>query len=52
MKNEAMTDAVNDTTDQVLAAVTEMLKSVIGEDELLMVDEVTMETSFSDALEL
>jgi len=52
MENEAMTDAVNDTTDQVLAAVTEMLKSVIGEDELLMVDEVTMATSFSDDLEL
>ena len=37
---------------QVLAAVTEMLTTVIGEDELLMVDEVTMDTSFNDDLEL
>ena len=29
-----------------------MVSSVIGEDELLMVDEVTMDTSFNDDLEL
>jgi acyl carrier protein len=29
-----------------------MLTVVIGEDELLMVDEVTMDTSFNDDLEL
>ena len=47
-----MTDATADTKDDVLAAITEMLTVVIGEDELLMVDEVTMETSFNDDLEL
>ncbi len=40
------------TKQQVLGAVTEMLTEVIGEDELLMVDEVTMDTSFNDDLEL
>ena len=40
------------TKQQVLAAVTEMLTEVIGEDELLIVDEVTMDTSFNDDLEL
>ncbi len=40
------------TRQAVLGAVTEMLTEVIGEDELLMVDEVTMDTSFSDDLEL
>ena len=40
------------TKQQVLEAVTEMLTEVIGEDELLMVDEVTMDTSFNDDLEL
>ena len=44
--------AEGDAKLQVLASITEMLKSVIGEDELLMVDEVTMDTSFSDDLEL
>jgi acyl carrier protein len=29
-----------------------MLGEVIGEDELLMVDEITMDTSFNDDLEL
>lgn len=48
-----MTEASGgDTREQVLAAVTEMLTTVIGEDELLMVDEVTMDTSFNDDLEL
>ena len=37
---------------EVLAAITEMLRAVIGEDELLMVDEVTMATSFNEDLEL
>ncbi|HMQ25550.1 MAG TPA: acyl carrier protein [Acidimicrobiales bacterium] len=40
------------TKQAVLGAVTEMLTEVIGEDELLMVDEVTMDTSFNDDLEL
>ena len=39
------------TTQQVLEAVTEMLRVVIGDDELL-VDKVTMDTSFNDDLEL
>jgi acyl carrier protein len=47
-----MTDATAATQDDVLAAITEMLSVVIGEDELLMVDEVTMATSFNDDLEL
>ena len=38
--------------EDVLAAVTEMLATVIGEDELLLVDDVTMDTSFNDDLEL
>ena len=40
------------TQQAVLAAVTEMLTEVVGEDELLMVDEVTMDTSFNDDLEM
>lgn len=44
--------AEGDTKQHVLVAVTEMLTEVIGEDELLMVDEVTMDTSFNDDLEL
>jgi acyl carrier protein len=36
----------------VLADLTDMLGEVIGEDELLMVDEITMDTSFNDDLEL
>lgn len=47
-----MADAVQDTKGEVLAAITEMLGTVIGEDELLVVDEVTMDTSFNDDLEL
>lgn len=46
-------DLSADVTDEdVLAAVTEMLATVIGEDELLLVDDVTMDTSFNDDLEL
>ena len=47
-----MTGPSEATQQAVLAAVTEMLTEVIGEDELLMVDEVTMDTSFNDDLEL
>ena len=37
---------------QILRDVTEMIGDVIGDDELLMVDEITMDTSFNDDLEL
>ena len=47
-----MTGPSEATQQAVLGAVTEMLTEVIGEDELLMVDEVTMGTSFNDDLEL
>lgn len=47
-----MTGPSEATQQAVLVAVTEMLTEVIGEDELLMVDEVTMGTSFNDDLEL
>ena len=53
MRGSAVTDAAaTDTKEEVLSALTEMLTTVIGEDELLMVDEVTMDTSFNDDLEL
>lgn len=47
-----MTDTTPATDDQVLAELTEMIGEVIGEDELLVVDEITLETSFNDDLEL
>ncbi|MEL7207574.1 MAG: phosphopantetheine-binding protein [Actinomycetota bacterium] len=37
---------------EVLADVTDMLARVIGEDDFLLVDDVTMSTSFNDDLEL
>ena len=40
------------TIESVLADVASVLTEVIGVDEMLMVDEVTMETTFQDDLEL
>jgi acyl carrier protein len=40
------------TEAEVVAALTEMLGEVIGEDELAMLDEITLETSFNEDLEL
>jgi acyl carrier protein len=39
------------TADEVLVVIAEMLRNVIGDDEIL-VDSVTMDTSFNDDLEL
>ena len=40
------------TEDEVLADLTRMLGEVIGEDELEVMDEITLDTSFNEDLEL
>lgn len=40
------------TDTDVVADLTRMLGEVIGEDELAMLDEITLETSFNEDLEL
>jgi len=47
-----MTETSPVDATSVLADLSDMIGEVIGEDELLMVDEITMATSFNDDLEL